>query len=87
MIYIVYNKELKGIDISKYSVEFHLIDTSTSKGKKEGLKLKSRYAAKLEPFVLVTDKEKPLIAFYSEAEDVIDSLIKYLDNGNLEYKI
>lgn len=83
-IYIVYNEELKKLDISKYPVEFHFIDTSTKKGKREGSKIKSKYAAKLEPFVLITDKEKPLIAFYTEAENVIDSLIKYLDNGNLE---
>ena len=83
-VYIIYNEKLKTLDTSKYPVEFHFIDTSTKKGKKEGLKIKSKYAAKLEPFVLITDKEKPLAAFYTEAEDVIDSLMKYLDNGNLE---
>lgn len=57
------------------------IYSATRQGKREATKLKSFYAAKLEPFVAVEDKVKPLKAFYSEAmSDVIGELIKYLEN-------
>lgn len=84
-IFIVYNdkEQLNRIgDISKYTPNFHFIDSMTKKGKKEAFKLKSHYAARLDPFAVILDGNKPIKAFYSEAEDVIDSLIKYLnDNG------
>ena len=39
------------------------------------------YGVKLDPFAVILDDEKPIKAFYTEAEDVIDSLIKYLNNN------
>lgn len=83
-VFIVYNNEKQLSDIgdtSKYSPIFHFIDVTTFKGKKEGWKIKSYYGAKLDPFVVILDNEKPIKAFYSEAEDVINSLIKYLDDN------
>lgn len=69
-------------DTSQYSPIFRFVDSLTKKGKKEAWKIKSYYGAKLDPFAVVLDKEKPIKAFYTEAEDVIGSLIKYLnDNG------
>lgn len=53
----------------------------TLKGKKEAWKLKSHWAAKLDPFVLITDLEdKPIKVFYSESGDAIEELNKYLEN-------
>ena len=83
-IYITYNdkNQIDKIgDTSKYSPIFHFIDVLTNKGKKDAWKIKSHYAAKLDPFAVILEDNKPIKAFYSEAEDVIDSLIKYLNNN------
>ena len=68
-------------DTSKYSPSFCFLDSGSNKTRKKALKVKSYYAARLEPFAIITDNEKPIKAFYSEAEDVVDSLIKYLDEN------
>lgn len=84
-VFVVYNdkEQLNRIgDTSKYTPIFHFIDSMTKKGKKEAYRLKSHYAAKLDPFAVILDKNKPIKAFYSEAEDVIDSLIKYLNDND-----
>ena len=81
-VFVVYD-DLKQIeklkDTSSYPLEFHFINSETKKGKKEAWKIKSHYAAKLNPFAVILDNNKPIKAFYTEAEDVIDSLINYLD--------
>ena len=82
-VILVYNNknQLDKIgDTSKYSPIFHFIDSMSKKGKKEAYKVKSYYAARLDPFAIILNNDKPIKAFYSEAEDVIDSLIKYLNN-------
>lgn len=68
-------------DTSKYTPIFHFVDSLAKKSKKEAWRIKSYYGAKLDPFVVILDDEKPIKAFYTEAEDVIDSLIKYLNNN------
>lgn len=68
-------------DTSKYTPIFHFIDSLSKKGKKEAFRVKSHYAARLEPFAVILDNTKPIKAFYTEAEDVIDSLIKYLNDN------
>lgn len=68
-------------DTSKYTPIFHFVDSLAKKGKKEAWRIKSYYGAKLDPFAVILDDEKPIKAFYTEAEDVIDSLIKYLNNN------
>lgn len=87
-VFVVYNNEeqLNRIgDTSKYTPIFHFIDSMTKKGKKEAYRLKSHYAARLDPFAVILDKNKPIKAFYSEAEDVIDSLIKYLNENDCRF--
>lgn len=85
-IIITYNnaaqiKEIK--DSFKESLIFHFIDSLSKKGKKEAWTLKSYWGARLDPFILVMNNEKVIKAFYSEADNnVIKSLIKYLDNEN-----
>lgn len=68
-------------DTSKYTPIFHFIDSLAKKSKKEAWRIKSYYGAKLDPFAVVLNKNKPIRAFYTETEDVIDSLIKYLNNN------
>ena len=83
-IIVVYNdkSQLDRIgDTSKYTPIFHFVDSLAKKGKKEAWRIKSYYGAKLDPFAVILDDKKPIKAFYTEAEDVIDSLIKYLNNN------
>ena len=68
-------------DTSKYTPIFHFVDSLAKKGKKEAWRIKSYYGAKLDPFAVILDDEKPIKAFYTEAEDVINSLIKYLNRN------
>ena len=68
-------------DTSRYTPIFHFVDSLAKKSKKEAWRIKSYYGAKLDPFAVILDNEKPVRAFYTEAEDVIDSLIKYLNNN------
>ena len=83
-IIVVYNdkSQLDRIgDTSKYTPIFHFVDSLAKKSKKEAWRIKSYYGAKLDPFAVILDDEKSIKAFYTEAEDVIDSLIKYLNNN------
>lgn len=66
-------------DAVKVPSTFHFIDPLTSKGKKEAWSLKSYWGAKLDPFAIVMNGDKPVKAFYSESENVIDNLILYLN--------
>lgn len=68
-------------DTSKYTPIFHFVDSLARKSKKEAWRIKSYYGAKLDPFAVILDDEKPIKAFYTEAEDVINSLIKYLNSN------
>lgn len=68
-------------DTSKYTPIFHFVDSLAKKSKKEAWRIKSYYGAKLDPFAVVLDNDRPIKAFYTEAEDVINSLIKYLNNN------
>ena len=63
------------------SLDIELINSKSRIGKKKAWKIKNFYGAKLDPFAVILDGEKPIKAFYTEAEDVIDSLIKYLNNN------
>ena len=68
-------------DTSKYTPIFHFVYSLAKKSKKEAWRIKSYYGAKLDPFAVILDDEKPIKAFYTEAEDVINSLIKYLNSN------
>lgn len=80
-IYVICNKneEMKIRESTKGSLNFYFIDPTTSKGIKEARSLKSHWAARKDPFALIEENNKPIKAFYSEAEDVITNLIKYLN--------
>ncbi len=85
-VYLVYNdinqiKRLGGTYTLKVSPFFHFIDFNSKEGKKEAWTLMNQYASKKPPFALIMNGEKPIKAFYTEAdEDIIESLIKYLSN-------
>lgn len=82
-IIIVYDnekdREFLNLMDYKFPIFFQYINMNTVKGRKEGFKIKSHYAAKLNPFIVVLDdSKKPIKVFYSEAENVISSLNKYI---------
>lgn len=81
-IFVTYNdpSQIEKLDTTKVS-GFHFIDSGTRKGKKEAWALKSHWGAKLDPFAIIMKGDKPIKAFYSEAENVIDNLVKYLSNA------
>lgn len=73
-------EQLKKVeDTTKVTSTFHFIDPLSKKGKKEAWALKSYWGARLDPFAIVMDGNKPIKAFYSESENVIDNLISYLN--------
>lgn len=79
-VYIVHNSDININGETNLSPFFHFIDERTRHGKSEGYKLKHQFGAKLSPFVICYDKEKPIKGFWSESgEDVIKSLINYLN--------
>lgn len=87
-VYVVYNndEQIKPIEDSfKESSIFVFIDEQTTKGKKKGFKLKGSWGAKITPFAVVyNDEDKPIKAFYSEADnDIIKSLITYLNEQGI----
>ncbi len=50
--------------------------------KTKAYKFKYMFGTKITPFAVAYDKDKPIRGFYGEAkEDVIESLIKYLNDG------
>ncbi len=79
-ILVVYNSDNQNLEFD--SPNIRLIDLNTSKGKKEGWKLKNYYGARQDPFAVILDNKKTIKAFYSEAENVVESLVNYLkENG------
>lgn len=75
-------EQLKKVeDTTNVTSTFHFIDSLSKKGKKEAWALKNYWGAKLDPFAIVMNRDKPVKAFYSESENVIDNLITYLNEG------
>lgn len=83
-VYIVHNNEnIDKVMESTDSVTFNYIDIGTKKGKKEGWAIKNKWGSRSHPFALVVEDDRPIRAFYSEAEDVLTNLKKYL-NGEID---
>lgn len=84
-VYIVYDddkilRKLGGTYTLKVSPIFHFIDSRTLNGRKEAFKLKGSWGARMDPFAIIMEGEKPVRAFYSETgENVVKSLINYLN--------
>ena len=85
-IIIVYSDkdQLSELKIDE-SLDIELIDSKSRTGKKKAWKIKNFYGAKLDPFAVILDKNnKTVMALYSEADNVINSLTNLLKN--YEYK-
>lgn len=81
-IIIIYSDEdqLSKLKIDE-SLDIEFINSKSRTGKKKARKIKNFYGAKLDPFAIILDKnDKTINAFYSEAEDVINSLTNLLKN-------
>ena len=84
-LYFTYNKQedydrllkIKGIE----DYFLHTADSGTLKGKKEAYKIKSEWGAKLDPFLITYNDERPIKAFYSECpEDAIQQFSSWIKN-------
>lgn len=86
-LYFIYNSEEQrkrlGDALNKIKVSpfLHFINSTTKEGRKESYKIKSHFAARLDPFIILYNKDKPIRGFYSEAGDCIEQCIKYLENN------
>ena len=83
---IVYDnkKDRKLLDLvdSKFPIFIEYVDSNTTKGKKEAYRIKSHWAAKINPFVVVQENEKILKVFYTESgKNAVQQLINYLNEG------
>ena len=81
-IIIIYNDKDQLLELKiDESLDIELIDSKSRTGKKKARKIKNFYGAKLDPFAVILDKNnKTIRAFYSEAENVINSLTNLLKN-------
>lgn len=84
-VIVVYNddsqiRRIGGVYTLKKSPFFTYINESSHKGRKEAFALKSHWGARMTPFAICMDGEKPIKAFYSETgNDIIKELINYLN--------
>ena len=74
------DRELLDLIDSKFPIFIHYIDFNTKNGRKEAYTVKSHWAAKLNPFVVVKEDEEIIKVFYSEKDNAINQLINYLNN-------
>ena len=74
------DKELLDLIDSKVPIFINYIDFNTVNGKKEAYKIKSHWAAKMNPFVVVQEEDQIIKVFYSEKSNAINQLINYLNN-------
>lgn len=78
-VFITYSNESqleKVKEIKDPSLTFHFINSI--KDKRKARMLKSHWGANSDPFILITDNNTPVKAFYTEAGDSIQSLIQYI---------
>lgn len=75
------DKEFLDLVDSKVPIFVRYIDYNTKEGRKEAYQVKSHWAAKLNPFVVIQEKDKIIKVFYSESgKNAIQQLINYLNN-------
>ncbi|MBO6243873.1 MAG: hypothetical protein J6O41_04835 [Clostridia bacterium] len=74
------DRELLELIDSKFPIFIQYIDFNTKDGRKEAFQVKSHWAAKLNPFVVVEDEDKIIKVFYSEESNAIQQLINYLND-------
>lgn len=76
------DRELLNLADSKFPIFIHYIDFNTKKGRKEAYRVKSHWAAKMNPFVVLQDEGKIVKIFYSEKDNAIQQLINYLNDSS-----
>ena len=74
------DRELLNLVDSKFPIFIKYIDFNTIDGRKEAYQVKSHWAARMNPFVVVQDNEKIIEVFYSEKNNAINQLISYLND-------
>ena len=80
----VYNKledceSMKNLtDKGDYCINF--IDSGSAKEKSKAFKFKSEWGAREEPFALITENNKAIIAFYTEDGNINNKLKDFLDS-------
>lgn len=82
-IYITYKDKQDKEYFEKVNIQtpvyFNFYDMSSARDVKEGRRIKNYGAAKLDPFILVKEEDKVIKCFYSENENAINQLIKWLN--------
>lgn len=59
----------------------HFYNMSSNKDIKEGRRIKNYGAARKDPFILVKEEDNVIKCFYSENENAINQLIKWLNEN------
>ena len=76
------DKEFLDLIDSKIPIFIRYIDYNTIEGKKEAYKVKSHWAARMNPFVVVQEGEKIIKVFYTESgKNAVQQLINYLNES------
>ena len=73
------DRELLNLIYSEVPLFIDYIDFNTVDGRKEAYQVKSHWAARMNPFVVVQEGEEIIKVFYSESENAITQLINYLN--------
>ena len=84
------DKELLNLIDSKVPIFIEYIDFNTVNGRKESYRVKSLWAAKKNPFIVVVDKDnndKVVKVFYSDGKgnNAVQQFINYLNNESKNY--
>ena len=74
------DKELLNLIYSEVPIFIEYIDFNTKNGRKEAYAVKSKWSARLNPFVVLQEGEEIIKVFYSEKENAVQQLINYLKN-------
>lgn len=75
------DKELLNLINSKVPIFINYIDFNTTNGRKEAYKIKSHWAAKKNPFIVVQEGEEIIKVFYSENSNAVNQLISFLNDS------
>ena len=76
------DRELLNLVDSKFPIFIQYIDFNTKDGRKEAYRVKSHWAARMNPFVVVQEGEEIIKVFYSEKDNAIQQLINYLNDSS-----
>lgn len=79
------DRELLNLVDSKFPIFIEYIDANTKEGKKEAFRVKSHWAARANPFIEITEEDKIIKVFYSDAkgDNAIYQLINFLNESKI----